>query len=176
MGDNKMNKNRLQETVQEYFLTIQQINRIQEKFLLQELGYMFVDNPIVDFYFKGINKHILMSNSFDTPNYEVMININGYISITDNDGTVWYQVNTESLAQLPYARPLLDFNWDEIDVNSIINSFTTESDLHKLMELLEIGVSILKQRLWLLKNGSLKLVLIEDKKLVQELVSLRAVA
>ena len=171
-----MDKNKYKELIQEHFLVIQQINKKQEKLLLKQLGYLFVENPIIDFYFEGLNKHIFMSDSFDVPSFEVMINVNGYISITDNDSTVWYRVTTESPVQLPYARPVLDFHWSEFDVDSIINSFTSEAGLHRFMEVLEVEVPILKQRLLILNNASLKLEPIEDERLLQELTSLREVS
>lgn len=171
-----MDKNKYKELIQEHFLVIQQINKKQEKLLLKQLGYLFAENPIIDFYFEGLNKHIFMSDSFETPNFEIVINVNGYISITDDEGTVWYQGITESLAKLPYARPILDFNWNEINVDSIINSFTSEAGLHRFMELLEVEMESLKQRLWLLNHSTLKLELIEDEKLIQELTSLMEVA
>lgn len=171
-----MNKNKYKELIQEYFLVIQQINKQQEKLLLQEREYLFTKNPITDFYFDRMNKHILISDNFETPNYEIMISPTGYISITHEVSTVWYQVTTESLAQLPYIRTVLDFNWDEFNIDSIINSFTSELDLYRLMELLEIEVSILKQRLWLLKNSRLKLELIEDERFLKELTALMQIA
>ncbi|MDU6975953.1 MAG: hypothetical protein E6370_16880 [Clostridiales bacterium] len=171
-----MEKNKYKELVQEHLLVTQQINKRQEKLLLQEQGYLFTENPITDFYFEGLNKHIFMSDSFETPNFEIVINVNGYISITDDEGTVWYQVTTESSAQLPYVRPVLDFNWDEIDVDSIINSFTSEADLNRFIESLEVELSTLKQRLLIFNNASLKLELIEDEKLMQELTPAMEVA
>lgn len=159
-----------------YMIVLQNVLRQYESPLLQELGYMFAENPITDFWFEGVNKHILISDNFETPNFEVMINPNGYISITDDTSTVWYQVTTESPVQLPYVSPVRGFEWNTFDVDSVVNSFASEVDLHSFMELLEGEVSILKQRLWLLKNVTLKLELIEDKKLIQELTSLMEVA
>lgn len=171
-----MNRNKYKEIIQEYSLVVQQISKKQEKLLLQQLPYIFVDNPITDFYYQGVNKHLLISDNFEIPNYEVMISPNGYISITDGQGAIWYQVSTESSVQLPYVTTVFDFEWSEIDVASIISGFTSEVDLHRFIELLEVEVALLKERLWLLKNGSLKLQLIEDEKLVQELTSLGEVA
>lgn len=171
-----MNKNIYKELVQEHLLVTQQINKRQEKLLLQEQGYLFAENPITDFYFDGMNKHIIISDKFETSNYEIVINANGYISIIDDTSTVWYQVTTESPAQLPYVRTALDFNWDGFDVDSIINSFTSEVDLHRLIEILEVEVSTLKQRLLILNNAEPKLELIEDERLIQQLTSLKEVS
>lgn len=159
-----------------YIITLQQVLREYENILLQQIRYLFAENPITDFRFEGMNKNIFISDNYEMPNFEVMINPNGYISIIDEEDTVWYQVTTESPVQLPYVRPVLNFHWSEFDVDSIINSFASEADLHRFMELLEVEVSILKQRLWLLKNSALKLELIEDEKLIQELTSLMEVA
>ncbi|MDU6855074.1 MAG: hypothetical protein ACLSH8_15585 [Zhenhengia sp.] len=171
-----MDKNKYKELVQEHFLVIQQINKKQEKLLLQEIGGLFAENPITDFCFEGMNKHILISDNFEISNFEIMISPNGYISITDDNSTVWYQIINESPVQLPYVGIVLDLDWNEFNMDSIINSFASEADVHKFIEALEVEVSILKQRLWLLKNSSLKLVLIEDEKLLQELSALREVA
>ena len=176
MEDSKMNRNKYKEIIQEYFLVIQQINKKQEKFLLQESRHLFVDNPITDFRFEGMNKHILISDNFETPNYEMVINVNGYISITGDNDTEWYKVTAENLVNLSYARPVLDFNWDELDIENIINSFTSEEDLHRFTELVEAEVSILKQRLLVLNNIAPKIELIEDEKLIQELSSFREVS
>lgn len=176
MEDNKMNKNNYKELIQEYCLATQQINKKQEVFLLQQLGELFVENLITDFSFNGLNKYIYISDNFETPNYEVVINVNGYISITDDDGTAWYQVATRSEIKLPYIRGVVDFDWEELEVETIIDGFTSEIDLHRFIELLKVELVNLKQRLWSLNNSNLKLELIEDEKLIQELTSLREVS
>lgn len=169
-------KQKVKKKVWSYIIMLQHVQGRYEKLLLQEQGYLFAENPITDFYFDGMNKHTLISDNFEIPNYEIVINANGYISITDDTSTVWYQVTTESQVQSPYARTVLNCHWNELDIDSIINSFALEADLHNFMELLEVEVSILKQRLWLLNNATFKLVLIEDEKLLQQITSLMEVA
>lgn len=82
----------------------------------------------------------------------------------------------DSEVNLPYSKVVIDFNYSGFDIDSMIDSSTSEADLHRFMELLEVEVSILKQRLWLFNNSNLKLELIEDDMYIQELTSLREVA
>ena len=163
--------NKFKQDVLTHYELTQEINAKQEELLTQELGYSFAETPNIDFEVWGWNKHIVIND-----NMEIVINVNGHISITDEGNTVWYQVITGSEVNLPYSKVVIDFNYSGFDIDGIINSFTSEVELHRFMELLKVDVANLKQRLWELNNSNLKLELIEDEKLMQELTSLREVS